>query len=135
MVKISRRNMLKSGAALAAGTAAMGSGVRHADAADRAGAKYNWGHTMDFGEQYYVRILEILENIRRNEMQLVGDISGRMADTIKKGGRVWYDAYVGHMGNIECLEENKGNPRIFTSNPDKVKHDRMKPGDVYDRRA
>ena len=58
-----------------------------------------------------------------------------MPETIKKGGRVWYDAYAGHMGNIECLEENKGNPRIFTSNPDKVKHDRMKPGDVYDRRA
>ena len=130
MPKMSRRNVLKTGAALAAGTAVMGSGVRYADAADRAGAKYNWGHTMDFGEQYYVRILEILESIRRNEIQLIGEISSRMADTVKKGGRVWYDAYVGHMGTIECLEENKGNPRIFTSNPDKIKYDQMKPGDV-----
>jgi len=130
MLKMSRRNVLKTGAALAAGTAAMGSGVRYADAADRAGAKYNWGHAMDFGEQYYVRILEILESIRRNEMQLIGEISSRMADTVKKGGRVWYDAYIGHMGSTECLEENKGNPRIFTSNSDKIKYDQMKPGDV-----
>ena len=34
-------------------------------AADRAGAKYNWGHSMDFGEQYYVRIHEILDHSLR----------------------------------------------------------------------
>ncbi len=130
MSKLSRRNLLKSGAVLAAGTAALGTGVRHADAADRAGSKYNWGHTMDFGEQYYVRVNEILESIRRNEMNLIGDISSRMAETKKKGGTVWYDAYVGHMGTIECLEENKGNPRIIKSNPKDIKHDQMKSGDV-----
>ena len=130
MPKLSRRNVLKSGALLAAGTAALGGGVRYADAADRAGSKYNWGHTMDFGEQYYIRVSEILESIRRNEMNLIGDISSRMAETVKKGGKVWYDAYVGHMGYIECLEENKGNPRIITSNPDNIKHDQMKSGDV-----
>ncbi len=130
MPKISRRNLLKTGAAMAAGTAVAGTGVRYAEAADRAGSKYNWGHTMDFGEQYYVRIVEILESIRRNEMQLIGDISSRMAETLKKGGKVWYDAYVGHMGTIECNEENKGNPRIFVSNAKNVKYEEMKPGDV-----
>jgi uncharacterized phosphosugar-binding protein len=122
--------MLKSGAAIAAGTAVSVSGVRSADAADRAGSKYNWGHTMDFGEQYYVRITEILECIRRNEMQLIGDISSRMADTLKKGGTVWYDAYVGHMGSLECNEANKGNPKIIKSNQKEVRHDQMKAGDV-----
>ena len=53
-----------------------------------------------------------------------------MADAIKTGGRVCYDVYVGHMGSIEYLEENKGNPRIITSSHDNVKYDQRKPGDV-----
>jgi len=132
MAKITRRNVLKSGAALAAGTAAMGSGVRHVDAADRAGTKYNWGHTMDFGEQYYVRILEILENIRRNEMNLIGDISSRMAETLKKGGNVWMHAQAGHMGYVEFDEKHKGNPKILRSSLtwNGGDYDKMKPGDV-----
>jgi uncharacterized phosphosugar-binding protein len=130
MPKMSRRNVLKSGAAFAAGTAAMGTGVRYVEASDRAGAKYNWGHTIEFGAQYYLRVLEILENVRRNEMTLFADVSTRMAEAVKKGGKVWYDAYVGHMGTIECLEGNKGNPGIIISNPDKIKFDQMKPGDV-----
>jgi uncharacterized phosphosugar-binding protein len=132
MAKLSRRSILKSGAALAAGTAAMGSGVRSAAAADRAGSRYNWGHTMDFGEQYFVRMTEILENIRRNEMQLIGDISSRMAETLKKGGNVWMQAQAGHMGYIEFKEENKGNPRILRSSLEwnGGDYDKMKPGDV-----
>ncbi|MHB9030616.1 MAG: phosphoheptose isomerase family protein [Candidatus Latescibacterota bacterium] len=130
MEKLSRRTALKSGAALAAVTAGTGA-ARQVEAADRAGSKYNWGHAMDFGEQYFLRMTEIMESIRRNEMQLIGDISSRMADTLKKGGAVWYDAYVGHMGRFECREENNGNPRIIRSNSPEVKPDRMKPGDVY----
>jgi hypothetical protein len=130
MARISRRNVLKSGAMIAAGTATLGTGVRYVDASDRAGSKYNWGHTMDFGEQYYVRVSEILENIMSNDMPLIGDISSRMAETIKKGGKVWYDAYVGHMGGSECLEGNKGNPKIIKSDPKSIAFDQMKAGDV-----
>jgi hypothetical protein len=130
--KFTRRNVLKTGAALAAGTAAMGSGVRYADAADRAGMKYNWGHTMDFGEQYYVRVVEILENIRRNEMQLIGEISSRMAATLKKGGNVWMQAQAGHMGYTEFDEKHKGNPKILRSSLswNGGNYDEMKSGDV-----
>ncbi|MDP2983731.1 MAG: twin-arginine translocation signal domain-containing protein [Candidatus Latescibacter sp.] len=132
MPKFSRRNILKGGAVLAAGAAAMGSGVRSVDAADRAGARYNWGHTMAFGEQYYGRIAEMLESIRQNEMKLIGDISSRMAETLKKGGNVFMHAQAGHMGYIEFKEENKGNPRILKSSTvwNGGDYDKMKPGDV-----
>ncbi|MHB9030617.1 MAG: hypothetical protein ACYC9O_17770, partial [Candidatus Latescibacterota bacterium] len=132
MARLSRRSILKSGAALAAGAAAMGNGVRSADAADRAGSKYSWGHTMDFGEQYFVRMIEILENIRRNEMQLIGDISSRMAETLRKGGNVWMQAQAGHMGYIEFDEKHKGNPKILRSSLvwNGGDYDKMKSGDV-----
>ncbi|MFA6473122.1 MAG: hypothetical protein WCU00_13910 [Candidatus Latescibacterota bacterium] len=130
MTEFSRRNILKNGAVIAAGVASMGSGVRYAQAGDRAGAQFNWGHTIAFGEQYYKRIAEILENIERTEMNLFGEISSRMAETLRRGGKVWYDGYTGHMGRIECREENKGNPKIFKSSPDAVKYEEMKTGDV-----
>jgi len=126
--------MLKSGAVLAAGAAAgtLGPDGRYVQAADRAGSKYNWGHTMAFGEQYHTRMKEIVENIRLNEMNLIGDISSRMAETIKKGGNVWMQAQAGHMGYIEFKEEHKGNPRILRSSTvwNGGDYDQMKPGDV-----
>ncbi len=132
MSNFSRRNILKSGAVLAAGTAVMGNSVPRAEAADRAGSRYNWGHTMDFGEQYYVRVTEILESIRHNEMNLIGDISSRMAETLKKGGNVWMQAQAGHMGYIEFDEQHKGNPKILRSNLvwNGGDYDQMKSGDV-----
>ena len=98
MGNISRRNVLKTGALLAAGTAGMESNPLKASAADRAGSKYNWGHTMDFGEQYLTRMLAIVENIKNNEMNLIGDISSRMAEAVKKGGNGFLHAQAGHMG-------------------------------------
>ena len=133
MSKITRRNMLKTGAVLAAGASAGAvAGGRYVDAADRAGSKYNWGHTMDFGEQYYVRMKEIMGNIRRNEMELIGDISSRMAESLKKGGNVWMQAQAGHMGYIEFKEEHKGNPHILRSSTswNGGDYDKMKSGDV-----
>ena len=133
MPKITRRNMLKSGAVLAAGiTAWTGTGIRKSEAVDRAGTKYNWGHTMDFGEQYFVRMVEIIERIRLTEMNLLGDITSRMAETLKKGGNVWLQAHSGHMGPVEFREENKGNPKILRSRAElgSGDYDRMKPGDV-----
>ncbi|MCE5249566.1 hypothetical protein LLG96_05025 [bacterium] len=132
MAKLSRRNILKTGAVLAAGAAGTGTGVRYADAADRAGSKYNWGHTMDFGEQYYVRVREILGSIARNEMGLIGDLSTRMAGAITKGGNVWYHAHEGHMCYEEFNMENKGNPKIIMSHTRKSDDDfpKMQAGDV-----
>lgn len=132
MGRISRRNALKTGAVIAAGATGAGTGVRYAGAADRAGSKYNWGHTIAFGEQYYLRMKEIIESIRTTEMDLVADISDRMAEALKKGGNVWMQAQAGHMGFIEFKEENKGNPGILRSNLKfgGGEYDQMKPGDV-----
>ena len=129
MAGISRRNLLKTGAVLAAGTSA-GAGValRNAEAADRAGTKYNWGHTVDFGTQYHERVLEMIKNIWRNEMSLIGDLSNRMTETLKKGGNVWLQHSIGHMPPHEFNEENKGNPRIMKSG--KMDFAQVKAGDV-----
>ena len=126
-MEYSRRTLLKTGAAAVAGMSA-GLAPRSSFAADRAGAKYNWGHTIDFGDQYHNRVLEIITNIWRNEMSLIGDLSNRMADTLKKGGNVWLQHMTGHMPSHEFNEENKGNPRIMRSG--KLDYADVKPGDV-----
>lgn len=127
MPHVTRRTLFKTGAAAFAGIAA-GTGVQTASAADRAGSKYNWGHTVDFGEQYHTRVLEMITNIWRNEMSLIGDISSRMAETINKGGNVFLQHSVGHMPPAEFNEENKGNPRIMKSG--RMDYSLVKPGDV-----
>jgi hypothetical protein len=108
MPAFSRRNLFKTGAVIAAGA-----GTIPAGANNRAGERYSHGHTVDFGEQYYANMLTILESIRRTEMERIGDITGRMAATLKKGGSVWWQAKAGHMPLYEFRDENKGNPRLF----------------------
>ena len=132
MAMLSRRSLLKSGAALAAGAAGTGITAKKAHAADRAGTKYNWGHTIDFGEQYYRNMKNIICSIRRNEMDLIGDITSRMAEAIKKGGNGWMQAQAGHMGYIEFEEQHKGNPGILRSSTawGGSDYDKMQPGDV-----
>ncbi len=129
MPKRSRRYVLKTGTALAAG---VGIAARKASASDRAGNRFDFGHSMEFGEQYYVRMMEILESIRRTEMSLIGDISCRMAETLKKGGNVWMQGNAGHMARFEHNEALKGNPRILRSTVqwEGGDYDKMQPGDV-----
>lgn len=125
-----RREFLKSAAALVAAPAV----VRHLEGADRAGSKYNWGHTVDFGQQYHVRMMEIMEMVRHNEMDLIGDLSSRMAECLTKGGNVWMQSQVGHMPTNEFSQNHKANPQLLKSNTSlDVKmhqYDRMQPGDV-----
>lgn len=132
MSMISRRDLFKTGTVLAAGASGITGEVSNSSAADRAGSKYNWGHTMDFGEQYHVRMLAIMESIQRSEMELIGDISSRMAEALKKGGNVWMQAHAGHMPPKEIEEGNKGNPRILRSGPkwNGQDYELMKSGDV-----
>jgi len=137
-MSISRRSLIKSGAALGAGLTASIAGPGDARAADRAGTKYNWGHTEDFGAQYYSRMTGIIENIRRTEMNLVGDLSSRMADAVRNGSEVRLQAAEGHMGRFECDEELPGNPRVIKSNKmhewngmEKEHVARMKKGDIF----
>ncbi|MBN1294230.1 MAG: hypothetical protein JXB48_20515 [Candidatus Latescibacteria bacterium] len=137
MKNYSRRNILKTGTVLAAGTAGIGTSARKVAAADRAGTKYNWGHTEDFGTQYYRRMTDILVKVRQNEMNLIGDLTSRMADAIKSGNEVWLQAGEGHMGRFENDETLPGNPRVIRSlkmhewnRNEKERVARLKKGDV-----
>jgi hypothetical protein len=133
MPEFSRRNMLKSSAVFAAGAASMGSVIRDSCASERAGTQYDFGHTINFGEQYYTNMLHILESIRLTEMPLIGELTSRTAEILKKGGAVWWQAKAGHMPLFEFREENTGNPRLFRtwlkpgSGGD---YDKMKSGDI-----
>jgi len=136
--KFSRRKILKTGSVIVAGSAGVGTNVRSAGAADRAGTKYNWGHTEDFGTQYYKRMTEILGNIHQTEMNLIGDLSSRMADAVRAGNEVWLQAGEGHMGRFENDETLPGNPRIMRSlkmhewnRIEKQRVAQMKKGDVF----
>jgi hypothetical protein len=132
MPKISRRTILRSGAALTLGAGTLSGGS--AQAAERAGTQYNFGQTVDFGEQYYTNMIHILESIRLNEMNLIGELTSRAADTLKKGSTVWWQAKAGHMPLYEFRETNKGNPGLFRSMliPGSVgDYGKMKSGDMF----
>jgi uncharacterized phosphosugar-binding protein len=116
MAHLSRRSTLKSIAAAAAGAGiTLHAAPRAAQAAVLPETENTWGHTEDLGAQYYERMTGILESIRRTEMNLVGDLTTRMADAIKAGNVVWLQAHEGHMGRFENDEANPGNPRIMRS--------------------
>ncbi len=129
-MKILRRDFLKSGTALVSGSTV----GRCLEAADRAGSKYNWGHTMDFGQQYHVRMMDIMEMIRRNEMDLIGDLSSRMAECLAKEGNVWMQSQMGHMPTNEFSQDHEANPQFLKSSTSldvkTHRYDRMQPGDV-----
>ncbi len=137
-MKTNRRNIFKAVPIAAAAALGGTSTRREAHAADRAGIKYNFGHTEDFGTQYYTRMTAILENVRRNEMNLIGDLSSRMADAIKDGNEVWMQAHEGHMGRFENDEKLPGNPGVMRSlnghvfnGVAKEKLAAMKKGDIF----
>ena len=133
MARLTRRNLL-AGAALGAG-AVTGSTIapRTSHAADRAGLRYGFGHTNDFGEQYYTGMTRILELFRHNEMDALDDIITRMVEAIQNGGNVWMRANVGHMGGFENNDTNPGNPGIIRSSQSfrQEDYEKVQPGDVF----
>lgn len=130
MKSLSRRDALKTGLLAAGSLPVFGGGL--AAASNRAGAKFDWGHTIDFGEQYYRNMIAILNQLRQNELPLIGELSGRMTRTLKKGGNVWMQANAGHMGRFAFAEDVPGNPGILRSTTQwaGADYDQMKEGDV-----
>lgn len=137
MADISRRTALKSGALLAAGASSILTGSRHVCVADGTGARHGFGDAEALGDQYYKRMTTIIESVRRTEMERIGDLTSRMADTIKSGGEVWLQAAEGHMGRFENDETLPGNPGVIRSlkmhewnKVEKVKCAALKKGDI-----
>ena len=130
MGTLSRRSALKAGAlATAAASAGVTTGCSHAV---RRNPEHTRGHTIAFGDQYHQRMTGIIEKVVATEMGKIGDISSRMAESLKKGGNVWMHAQAGHMGYTEFMEEHKGNPGILRSSTTwgGSDYDKMRPGDV-----
>ena len=96
------------------------------------GWKFNCGHDVDYGEQYFRNMLTIIESIRKTERSKFDSITGRMSEALMKKGNVWMHAQAGHMGYVEFIESNRGNPGILrsSSNWGGSGYDEMKPGDV-----
>jgi uncharacterized phosphosugar-binding protein len=136
MGNISRRDVFKTGAILAAGAASMGkAGGSEAKAVKPETAQQqqsSWGHTTAFGEEYYTKMLDIFEGIARTQMPVITEVASHMAETVRAGGSVWMQAKQGHMPRFESDPANKGNPRLFQSNGDwdDSDYDKMKPGDM-----
>jgi len=139
MTNISRRAVFKTGAILAMGastmsanTSARTSETLAAPTAASPSTEYSYGHTTDFGDEYFANILPILEKVRDNELAVIDEVSSRMADAVRSGKNVWMQAKQGHMGRFEFDMGNPGNPRLFQSNSewDDTDYDKMKPGDV-----
>ena len=124
--------MLVSSAAATAGVVTGLQGQPSTKAASRKDNDDTWGHTIPFGDEYHENMTGIVANIHANEMELVADLSGRMAAALRSGHNVWMQAQAGHMGYIEFLEENKGNPGILRSSTvwGGGDYDRMASGDV-----
>ncbi len=127
MARITRRTALKTGALAAAAASAA-----HPLRAQVVHQPNTWGHTIPFGEQYHRNMTGILDGIRTTEMDLIADITDRMAAALKKGGNVWMQAQAGHIGYTEFKEENAGNPGILRSSTvwGGGDYDRMQSGDV-----
>jgi uncharacterized phosphosugar-binding protein len=131
MKNITRRNILKTGAVLAAGASGIAAGT-FAEASSKAGSDHTWGHTVGFGDQYYLNMKAIMEKLRAHEMNLIGELSDRMAESLKNNDTVWMQAQAGHMGYYEFEEKHKGNPGILRSSTvwNGGDYDKMKAGDV-----
>ena len=134
MLKTSRRQILRSGAALSAGIAA-GAVLKpgKAKAAYPIGNcscewenEYNFGHTILFMEEYHRGTMELLGCLS-GEIEHVGELSSRAASIIKNGGTVWTSMNIGHMPSSEQKEDRRGSPGIMK---DSIEFESFKKGDM-----
>ena len=77
-MSITPKQMIKQSTGFNTCALAASAGLIHQDA----GASDSLNDVTDYGKQYYKRMLTIMENIRRTEMYLIGDISGSMAESL-----------------------------------------------------
>ncbi|MFC1692487.1 hypothetical protein ACFL1R_03170 [Candidatus Latescibacterota bacterium] len=133
MSQTSRREMLRTGAALGAGIAA---GVITNTVPTEAHPikkntckwenEYTFGHTVLFMEEYHLGTMEILGRLS-GELDHIGELSSRAAHVIKSGGTVWASINVGHMPGSETKETRRGNSGVMK---DHKGFDELKKGDM-----
>ena len=135
MSKTSRRQMLRSSAAMGAGIAAgaiFNSGSVKADCQEENACKwekeYNFGHTILFMDEYYQGTMELLGRLS-GEIDHVGELSSRAANVIKNGGTVWTSMNIGHMPSHEQNETRRGGPGIMKDHTE-PEFEKFKKGDM-----
>ena len=135
MSKTSRRQMLRSSAAMGAGIAAgaiFNSGSVKADCQEENACKwekeYNFGHTILFMDEYYQGTMELLGRLS-GEIDHVGELSSRAANVIKNGGTVWTSMNIGHMPLHEQNETRRGGPGIMKDHAE-PEFEKFKKGDL-----
>jgi len=135
MSKTSRRQMLRSSAAIGAGIATgaiFNSGSVKADCQEENACKwekeYNFGHTILFMDEYYQGTMEILGRLS-GEIEHVGELSSRASNVIKNGGTVWTSMNIGHMPQHEQKETRRGSPGIMKDHAE-PEFEKFKKGDM-----
>ena len=80
-----------------------------------------------FSEQYWQNTSTILQNLR-SDAAVFGSVAELCADAISAGRSVFANLTMGHMPSLECDDERRGNPCMFTFNVDD--YGSMQRGDV-----
>ena len=130
-----RRELLRTGAALAAGLT-VSTDASHASASptdagetsNRWRHEHTFGHTQLFMDEYHRGSLEILGRIS-GELPLIGELTSRAAKTIQSGHSVWTSMNSGHMPHWEQRSDRRGSPKIMKDH-EQDQFGQLKKGDM-----
>ena len=67
---------------------------------------------MTYMAQYHQGTMQILEALS-GELELIGALTSRAAEVLRRGGTVWTSMTSGHMPGIETADERRGNPGLI----------------------
>lgn len=74
--------------------------------------EHTWGHTLPFGELYYQRAVQMLQEVR-HESTALAEVASVAAKAIRDGHKVYANLTTGHMPPYELVNEREGNPALF----------------------
>ena len=74
--------------------------------------EHTWGHTIDFGEEYYQNSVEMLRH-NHADAAAYAAVAARAVEALRAGHKVYANIAVGHMPPYELDSEREGNPALF----------------------